>query len=194
MPKKKKGFTLIELLVVIAIVGLLSTLATVAARYAIEKAKIAKAQHATDSIYNAITMLGNDTSQWPGHQTMNAINSAHVEICGPDAAAANCGAHTIDSGFAGIIANDTVTPFNNWAGSYMVVIASDPWGHQYFFDTNYSINAGGLPCACGSDANVHCHNVVAVGSYGPDGLGAGALVSGNSTDSCDDITKIIIFD
>ncbi|MCX6796215.1 MAG: type II secretion system protein, partial [Candidatus Falkowbacteria bacterium] len=84
--KSNKGFTLIELLVVIAIIGILSTLATVAVRYAMDKAKIAKAQHAIDAIYNAITMLGSDTTEWPGHQEVDTINStSNNEICGLDA-------------------------------------------------------------------------------------------------------------
>jgi hypothetical protein len=60
-----------------------------------------------------------------------------------------------------------------------------------FFDTYYSINIDNLPCVCGANAGSGCHNIVVVGSYGPDGLGADALVSGNSTDACDDVIRII---
>jgi len=195
MRRKNKGFTLIELLVVIAIIGLLSTMATVAARYAIDKAKIAKAQHATDTIYNAIIMLGNDTSEWPGHQTPNEVNTTgHVEICGPDATtpvALDCGAYTIDSGFAGITANDGT--FGSWAGPYMVNISLDPWRHQYFFDTNYNVNSDNVGCGCDGNS-IGCHDVVVVGSYGPDGLGVDKLVTtDNSAQACDDVIKIISF-
>lgn len=195
--KKISGFTLIELLVVIAIIGLLSTMATVASRYAIDKAKTSKAQHAVDTIYNAIVMLGNDTNEWPGHQTLNEVSTSHVEICGPDATlptAADCGARTIDSGSAGIIANDTVTPFVSWGGPYMNNMNLDPWGHQYFFDTNYNVNADNEGCGCDGNS-INCHDVVVVGSYGPDGLGVEKLVTtNNSSQACDDIIKIIAFD
>jgi prepilin-type N-terminal cleavage/methylation domain-containing protein len=200
MKNKTKGFTLIELLVVIAIIGLLSALATVAARYAIDKAKIAKAQHATDTIYNAINMLGNDTSEWPGHQTPNQVNTTgHVDICGPDATlplpALDCGVQTIDSGFAGIIENDGTTPYSNWGGPYMSNIALDPWGHQYFFDTNYNVSPDNVACGCDSNPILSCRNVVAVGSYGPDGLGATKVTTDDSTSdqACDDVLKIIAF-
>lgn len=195
MKNTNRGFTLIELLVVIAIIGLLSTMATVAARYAIDKAKIAKAQHATDTIYNAITMLGNDANQWPGHQTPNEVNTTgHVEICGADAAPtpANCGTYTIDSGFAGITQNDTTAPFTNWGGPYMTNIALDPWGHEYFFDTNYDVNTDNEPC--GKNSNAVCHTVVVVGSYGPDGLGVDKLTgTGDNANGYDDIIKVISF-
>jgi prepilin-type N-terminal cleavage/methylation domain-containing protein len=195
--KDKKGFTLIELLVVIAIIGLLSTMATVAARYAINKAKIAKAQHAVDTIYSAIVMLGNDTNEWPGHQTINEINStSNEEFCGSDAVlpAATCGAnHSLSDGAAGLVANDT-TPFNNWSGPYMNNIAPDPWGHEYFFDTNYQVNENNIGCGCGG--STVCHDVVVVGSFGPDGLGVNELRStGNNSmpGACDDVIKIIAF-
>ena len=196
MKNNTKGFTLIELLVVIAIVGLLSTMATVAARYAIDKAKVAKAQHAVDTIYNAITMLGNDTNEWPHHQTVSTVAAAmdHYEICGADAdlPSQSCGTDTIDSGLAGITQNDSATPFHSWAGPYMANIALDPWGHQYFFDTNYYVNTDNEPC--GKDGDAVCHPIVAVGSYGPDGLGSVKLLSsGDNAGGYDDVIKIISF-
>lgn len=197
MHLKNKGFTLIELLVVIAIIGFLSTMATVAARYAINKAKISKAEHAVATISNAVIMLGNDTNEWPGHQTINSISTATgAEICGPDATlptAVNC-TYGLSDPLSGIEANST-PPFTSWQGPYMTNIVPDPWGHEYFFDTNYSINAGNEPCGCGSMGTTNCHDVVAVGSYGPDGLGVNKLNGTVSArpDGCDDILKIIIF-
>jgi prepilin-type N-terminal cleavage/methylation domain-containing protein len=195
MKIKTKGFTLIELLVVIAIIGLLTTLATVAVRIAMNKAKVAKAQQGVDTIYNAITIMSNDTDEWPGHQDKDEINTGTgAEICGPDATLptpGDCTAGGLSDSSSGLLANDG--SFLHWQGPYMVNIPLDPWGHEYFFDTNYSINAGSEPCACGSNAGLGCRNMVVVGSYGPDGLGANALVVGNSTDACDDVIKTIIF-
>jgi prepilin-type N-terminal cleavage/methylation domain-containing protein len=194
---KTKGFTLIELLVVIAIIGLLTTLATVAVRIAMDKAKIAKAQQGVDTIYNAITIMANDTDQWPGHQTAGEVSTATgAEICGPDATLptpGNC-THGLGDSTSGLIADDT---YSHWQGPYMSVMPLDPWQHEYFFDTNYSINAGNEPCACGSSAGLNCRNMVVVGSYGPDGLSHDVLVDGaaaaNPSNACDDVIKVIIF-
>lgn len=199
---KTKGFTLIELLVVIAIIGLLSTLATVAVRYAMEQAKISKAQQGVDTIYNAITIMSNDTDQWPGHQTKDAIAATtdHFEFCGPDATlptAQSC-PHGLSEGYAGILANDATTPYAGWQGPYMINIPLDPWQHEYFFDTNYYVNSDGKGCGCNGNS-VNCHDVVVVGSYGPDGLGAAKLIadggSANSSSAvaCDNVIKIITF-
>lgn len=209
MKINKIGFTLIELLTVVAIIGLLLTIAAVALRLATNQAKVAKAQHGVDTIYNAITMLGNDSSQWPGHQTPNETNATgNDEVCGPDATIPtpiSC-THSIVDGWSGLEANDSATPFPNWAGPYMNNIQPDPWSHQYFFDTNYSIdNVNIVPCGCCSGCtadSAHCHNVVVVGSYGPDGLGADKLKApynnlndsaNSSSGACDDIIKIITF-
>jgi prepilin-type N-terminal cleavage/methylation domain-containing protein len=201
MKIKNQGFTLIELLVVIAIIGLLSTMATVATRYAIDKAKIAKAQHAVDTIYSAIVMLGNDTKQWPGHQSVDEINTTgNDEFCGSDADVSpqSCDAdHSLSDGASGLITDDTTgTHFPSWNGSYMNNIAPDPWGNEYFFDTNYRINENNVGCGCGSGGSTVCHNVVVVGSFGPDGLGVNNLRSTNNTSlpgACDDVIKIISF-
>jgi len=189
---KNRGFTLIELLVVIAIIGTLATLATAATRYAAEKAKIAKAEQNIDAVYNAIVMLSNDSNEWPGHQTPNEVSaSSSVEICGPDMNGGNCSMGLGDPE-AGIVNNDTLQPFPNWGGVYMTNIPIDPWGHQYFFDTNYNINADNKSCGCDGNS-INCHDVVVVGSYGPDGLGVEKLVGTNHNQGCDDIIKIIAF-
>jgi hypothetical protein len=53
------------------------------------------------------------------------------------------------------------------------VIPNDPWGHPYFFDTDYDI-----------DPTAAVQNAVVIGSYGPNGRGL------NLYDS-DDIYKIL---
>ncbi|MFH1714345.1 MAG: prepilin-type N-terminal cleavage/methylation domain-containing protein [Candidatus Nealsonbacteria bacterium] len=155
------GFTLIELLIVIAIIGILSSIVLVNLSGSREKAKIARAKLESRQIYSAIFLLENDTGQWPGHQRFGIVCTQlpggcppNNEIC-PDA----CGTHTIGSGFAGLIQNDPLNPFPYWDGPYMDEIPLDPWGNEYFFDTDYIVDIG----------TPEARNVVAVGSYGPDG-------------------------
>jgi general secretion pathway protein G len=55
---------------------------------------------------------------------------------------------------AGLIATDGGYP--GWNGPYLANISRDPWGNNYFFDNDYKINQ---------------QNVVAIGSFGPNGVG-----------------------
>jgi prepilin-type N-terminal cleavage/methylation domain-containing protein len=187
--KNNKGFTLIELLTVIAIIGLLTTLGMASLRVARDRANISNAQHDLDQIFKAITLMQNDTNQWPGHQIMNQICSGAActdnEICGIDANADTCVSGGLASTSAGLLANDTYT---NWAGPYMKsYMINDPWDNEYFFDTDYLINIDDEPCCGGMCGGVE---VAVLGSYGPDGLGrSNLLVSDNN--GCDDVIIII---
>jgi general secretion pathway protein G len=170
--KHSAGFTLIELLVVIGIIGLLSTLVVVQVKTARQKAKIAKAQHDIDVIATAILALGTDTGQWPGHQDAGEVNNSNGnEICGDGC---NFG---LSANQAGIVATDG--SYNGWSGPYMRSIGLDPWGNEYFFDTDYQVTADGQPCS-----TAPCQMAAVVGSYGPDGVG-------NNQYTSDDIIKIL---
>jgi prepilin-type N-terminal cleavage/methylation domain-containing protein len=185
----KKAFTLIELLVVLGIIALLTTLSMVGVRIARDKAKVAKALHDIDQIHKAISMLATDSGQWPGHQaaevSCGAGCAANNEICGLDANSVAC-ANGLEDEISGIMVDDTGTPFSNWAGPYMRSIPLDPWNHEYFFDTDYNIQADGSPC----NGSPGCVSVVVVGSYGPDGLGRPTGASPPAYGE-DDIIKII---
>lgn len=182
-----------ELLVVIAIIGLLSTISLIGVNLAREKAKIAKAKHEVDQIYKAISSLATDAGQWPGHQEYNTVCTdlpggcpADNEICGADTNGNTC-ANGLASGAAGIMQNDGAVPYDNWAGPYMPWMPDDPWGYEYFFDTDYLIHLDKTPC---HDADPTCVDAVVVGSYGPDGQGK--PVSGAAgAYGADDIIKIL---
>lgn len=171
----KSGFTLIELLVVIAIIGILGTISAVGVRAGREKANIAKAQHEVDQISEAVLWLANDTDLWPGGQTVSSVCSGcpNNEICGDGCTAG------ISASSTGLISTDG--SFQYWSGPYLPNLGLDPWGNEYFFDTDYEVDINNDPVNCGGGGSV---DVVAVGSYGPDGVG-------NNQYTCDDIIKII---
>ena len=149
-----RGFTLIELLVVIAIIGILSSVVLASLGAAREKSKIGAAKQELDQLRSAVNLLVADTGEWPGGKTVDQIESGNSnEIWDLTTAA------------AGLTASDGSYPA--WNGPYIRTIPNDPWGHPYFLDTDYSVDASDAPCNGGSG----CRNVVALGSFGPDGVG-----------------------
>ena len=170
----RKGFTLIELLVVIAIIGILSTIVLASLSGAREKARIAVAKTEVRNIYNAFILLDMDTSEWPGHKTPNQDvcpppDVPNNEIC-PDGCT-----YKLSDCEAGLVCDDAGSPYSNWNGPYVKADQLiDPWGNEYFFDTDYYINKGTPQEEC----------VVAIGSYGPDG-------EGNNQYNEDDVVHVL---
>ena len=156
--KNNHGFTIIEFLVVVGIIGLLATIAAAGSFYARSYAKRTKAEADISTIAKAIDTLAFDTRQWPGHQTPYVVCTL------------NCSSNEIEDLFApsaGIKQTDGLFP--SWNGPYIQVLTADPWGNNYFLDTDYEIGA---------------ETKAVVGSYGPNGLGL------NQYDD-DDIIQII---
>jgi prepilin-type N-terminal cleavage/methylation domain-containing protein len=167
MSSPKNGFTLIEFLVVIGIIGILATITIITVRTARENAKVAKAQSDIDMLHTGIGQLMVDSGEWPGHQI-------------PDEVAAGSGNEiwNLASADSGLLTTDGA--FSGWSGPYVANIPIDPWGNNYFIDTDYYINDDSQSCDGGSD----CREAVVIGSFGPDGIGQNQY-------NGDDIIKIL---
>ena len=151
----QKGFTLIELLIVLAIIGVLASFVFSSVNQARESARIAKAEIEVDQLRRAIELLVDDTGQWPGHKEVDekeSVSSNEIwDLTTPE---------------AGLLATDGLYP--NWRGPYIRTIFDDPWGNNYFFDTDYDFDLGEE-----EDWGV------AVGSFGPNGVGQNVYDSDN---------------
>ncbi len=165
------AFTLIEVLIVISILAIISGIVLSSLQGSREKAKISRARSDIRQIYNAIILLEGDTGEWPGHQRpyVVATGADDNEICG-----GGCN-YGLDDCMAGLICNpEFPNDYVGWNGPYIGKIPLDPWGNEYFFDTDYDIQQGsGEKWA------------VVVGSYGPNGQGL------NQYDE-DDIIYVVI--
>ncbi|OGF68830.1 hypothetical protein A3C73_01480 [Candidatus Giovannonibacteria bacterium RIFCSPHIGHO2_02_FULL_44_11] len=157
----KRGFTLIELLVVVGIIGILASIILVRLNLAREKAKIVRARAEVKQIRTAVVLLEGDSGEWPGHKTLDDIETG----------VSNNEMWDLSVQAAGIIATDG--NFARWSGPYMNVMPKDPWGNDYFFDTDYDI-----------DPTAGTQWAAVIGSFGPNGDGQ------NVYDS-DDIFEIL---
>lgn len=155
--KKQQGFTLLELLVTITIIGIISTIAFAAVNAARENARQDKARGDLKQLQTAILVLGSDTGEWPGHQpaglkcSENPSCSPTNEICGD-----GCTFGLSDEE-SGLRLDDSFQPYTLWTGPYVRQIPNDPWGNEYFMDTDYTHAVYG--------------DIAVVGSYGPNGVG-----------------------
>ncbi len=159
-----------ELLVVISIIGILSTVVLGRLNTAREKAQIAKAKLTISQLNTAISRLAWDSGFWPGREAAAGTPDPQpIDTVRCDGG--NNEVQNLNDPQAGIVANDGSYP--NWDGPYFKEVPLDPWGHPYFFDTDYDQS----PVGDGQWAAV-------IGSYGPDGIG-------NNLYNADDIIKIV---
>jgi len=157
--KASRGFTLIELLVVIAIIGLLAGIVLVSLGGAREEARRGKARSEIHAIRTALLRLEIDTNEWPDHQPP-------WEVCDVGCPGTN-ETWDLNTEEAGLTQDDSGSPYSGWKGPYLEAVPLDPWGNDYFLDTDYEIQTNGDPC----DGAGGCIKAVAIGSFGPDGVG-----------------------
>lgn len=138
--KKKSAFTLVEIMIVIAIVGLLASLATLAILKAMRNSQIKSAETEVHMLATAMLQLAWDTTRWPNKALRTTPGSIEMWDLSVPA--------------SGLL--DTDGSYQNWKGPYYEGNTKDPWGNNYFFDPDYSV-----------DGVRH----VVVGSFGPNGVG-----------------------
>jgi len=145
--RNRRGFTLVELMIVVVIIGVLAAMAAVRFNQARERVKIAEAKLWVNRIAKAIETMGAETGEWPNHLPAGYVCYwPHNEVW------------DLSTPEAGLVANDPDDPYPDWGGPYMQSVPLDPWGHKYFFDSDYYLR------------DQHKW-VAAVGSYGPNGKG-----------------------
>ncbi len=150
--RKTSGFTLIELLVVISIIAMLSSVVLASLNGARQKAKIAAAKSFLVQLRTAINILAIDTGAWPEHKPLDTIETV-----------GNNEIWDLSPNTSGLIATDG--GYSGWRGPYLPTMPRDPWGNQYFMDTDYLVDTNNQPC----NGAMGCVNVVAIGSFGPNG-------------------------
>jgi len=104
------GFTLIEIMVVILILGLLATIVVQSLRGAADKAKRTKAQADMAELKTALDRYYLDNGYYP----------------------------TTDQGLSALVSPPTSgrTAANYESGGYIERLPTDPWGNQYFFQSD----------------------------------------------------------
>jgi general secretion pathway protein G len=129
------GFTLIEIMVVILIIGLLALMVVPRLRGVADRAKRTKAQADIQELKQALDRYYLDNGSYP----------------------------TTDQGLLALVTPPTGgrPPSNYEQGGYIEKLPNDPWGNQYFYQ---------------SDGSTY-----ALKSFGPDGVQSADDIDGSST-------------
>jgi general secretion pathway protein G len=133
--RNQDGFTLIEIMVVIMIIGLLALMVVPRLRGVADRAKTTKAQADIQELKQALDRYYLDNGSYP----------------------------TTDQGLNALVAPPTTgRQANNYEqGGYIEKLPADPWGNQYFYQ---------------SDGNTY-----ALKSFGPDGVQSADDIDGSSS-------------
>ena len=131
----RDGFTLIEIMVVILIIGLLALMVVPRLRGVADRAKRTKAQADIQELKQALDRYYLDNGSYP----------------------------TTDQGLQALVSPPSGgrLPSNYEQGGYIEKLPSDPWGNQYFYQ---------------SDGSTY-----ALKSFGPDGVQSADDIDGSST-------------
>jgi len=170
--KSSRGFTLVELLVVMVIIGLIAVLLIVQYRNIKEKARVTKAQTVLNQLHTAFATMEIDTGYWPGREV--AKGGPDPQSPGVRCSSDNNEVEDLNDMQTGVTRSHPSYP--HWNGPYLSTVPLDPWGNNYFFDTDYTLPGG-------SDTGA------VIGSYGPNGTGnnlydADDIILVMDTDSC----------
>ncbi|MBF6567335.1 MAG: type II secretion system major pseudopilin GspG [Candidatus Binataceae bacterium] len=130
----QEGFTLIEIMVVILILGLLATIVVQSLRGATDKAKRTKAQADIAEFKTALDRYYLDNGSYP----------------------------TSDQGLQALVTPPTSgnIPTNYEEGGYIERIPTDPWGHDYYYQSDgnsyalKSFGADGVEGGEGKNADI----------------------------------------
>lgn len=155
--KNRNGFTAIEISITVAIIGMLATLGTLSVIKSMNIARTKQAETELQMIAAAALQLAWDTGKWPNGAWRNQGASGENELWNLK----ECGLTSTNSG-----------EYADWEGPYYEGPFTDPWGNDYFFDSDYRVG------------NV---NRIAVGSFGPSGTGRTAYDANNIIVLVDDI-------
>jgi general secretion pathway protein G len=133
--RNQDGFTLIEIMVVIMIIGLLALMVVPRLRGVADRAKTTKAQADIQELKQALDRYYLDNGSYP----------------------------TTDQGLNALVTPPTTgRPVTNYEqGGYIEKLPMDPWGNQYFYQ---------------SDGNTY-----ALKSFGPDGVQSADDIDGSSS-------------
>jgi general secretion pathway protein G len=141
--RRSYGFTVVEIVIVAFIIGLLAAVALPTFLEARRSSRVARAERDCRVISEAIELMVWDCKLWPGEQPPDQVHRrGGNEVW------------DLSTPKAGLMAASEA--FENWHGPYLPRVPTDPWGNNYFFDTDYHI-----------DGKVW----VVVGSFGPNGVG-----------------------
>jgi general secretion pathway protein G len=138
---QRLGFTLLEVMIACAIAVMISAIAVPHFVKMRTDSQIAEAEIHLSMIAAAVKQLAWDTGRWPGGIPRERLGNPEV--------------WDLRISAAGLLKADAWR-FPNWEGAYLDEIPKDPWGSDYFFDPDYTVNGRARPV---------------VGSFGPNRRG-----------------------